>query len=139
LWTTIDKFPKGFRDCQIALRPKIFEASHTYRIMGSEQYLTIIEENGRRYYKAYLADRLDGPWKPIADTAEKPFAGWISFCGLFSATKLRVKPATQSNITFPPNTLRPCSEGVWGKSASTYLNSSGRSEPANHWPVSPAN
>lgn len=79
MWTTIDKFPKGFRDCQIALRPKIFEASHTYRIKGSEQYLTIIEENGRRYYKAYLADRLDGPWKPIADTAEKPFAGWM-FC-----------------------------------------------------------
>ena len=38
--------------------------------------LTIIEENGRRYYKAYLADRLDGEWTPVADTAEKPFAGW---------------------------------------------------------------
>jgi len=38
--------------------------------------LTIIEENGRRYYKAYLADRLDGKWTPLADTAEKPFAGW---------------------------------------------------------------
>ncbi len=31
----------------------------------------------------------------------------MSFCGLISATKLRVKPATQSNITFPrtPYTL----------------------------------
>lgn len=75
LWTTLDEFPKGFRDCQIALQANIFEASHTYRIKGSAQYLTIIEENGRRYYKAYLADRLDGPWKPIADTADQAFAG----------------------------------------------------------------
>lgn len=26
-------------------------------------------------YKAYLADRLDGPWRPIADTRASPFAG----------------------------------------------------------------
>ena len=78
LWTTLDEFPKGFRDCQIALQAKIFEASHTYRIKGSDKYLTIIEENGRRYYKAYLADRLDGSWQPIADTAGKPFAGWTN-------------------------------------------------------------
>ncbi len=60
----------------MALDAAIFEASHTYRIKGTDRYLTIIEENGRRYFKAYVADRLDGPWHPIADTAEKPFAGW---------------------------------------------------------------
>lgn len=76
LWTTLDEFPREFRDCQLALKARIFEASHTYRIKGSNKYLTIIEENGRRYFKAYLADRLDGPWTPLADTAEKPFAGW---------------------------------------------------------------
>jgi hypothetical protein len=59
----------------------------------------------------------------------------VSFCGLISATKLRVKPATQSNITFSPDALRPCCEGVWGKRKSTYFKMSGRSEPANHWPV----
>tara|TARA_R110002072_G_scaffold233795_2_gene391422 strand:+ start:17955 stop:18113 length:159 start_codon:yes stop_codon:yes gene_type:complete len=48
--------PKGFRDCQIALRPKTFKASNAYRIKSSEQYLTIIEENGHRYCKVYLAD-----------------------------------------------------------------------------------
>ena len=76
LWTTLEEFPKGFRDCKLALKAKIFEASHTYRLKGLNQYLTIIEENGRRYYKAYVADRLDGEWKPVADTAERPFAGW---------------------------------------------------------------
>ena len=76
LWTRLEDFPHGFGDCQLALQAKIFEASHTYRLKGQQKYLTIIEENGRRYYKAYLADRLDGPWQPIADTAEQPFAGW---------------------------------------------------------------
>jgi hypothetical protein len=76
MWTPIGEFPGGFAHCEVALSAKIFEASHTYRVKGTDQYLTIIEENGRRYYKAYVADRLDGPWRPIADTAEQPFAGW---------------------------------------------------------------
>ncbi len=78
LRTSLDQFPHALGDCQLALQAKVFEASHTYRIKGSKQYLTIIEENGRRYYKAYLADSLDGPWRPLADTAEHPFAGWTN-------------------------------------------------------------
>ena len=78
LWTTLEDFPTGFRDCRLALQAKIFEASHTYRLKGLNQYVTLIEENGRRYYKAYIADRLDGEWKPVADTAERPFAGWMN-------------------------------------------------------------
>lgn len=76
LWTTLEQFPRGFGHCELALEARFFEASHTYRIKGRDQYLTIIEENGRRYYKAYIADRLDGKWRPLADTAERPFAGW---------------------------------------------------------------
>jgi hypothetical protein len=76
LWTNLEDFPQGFDHCEIALTAKIFEASHTYRLKGLNKYLTIIEENGRRYYKAYVADRLDGKWTPVADSAERPFAGW---------------------------------------------------------------
>ncbi len=76
LSTSLQDFPHGFGDCQVALDAEIFEASHTYRLKGRSQYLTIVEQDGRRYYKAYVADRLDGPWTPLADTAEKPFAGW---------------------------------------------------------------
>jgi len=76
LWTKLEDFPEGFGHCELALQAKIFEASHTYRLKGMDEYLTIIEENGKRYYKAYLADRLDGEWTPLADTAEHPFAGW---------------------------------------------------------------
>lgn len=76
LWTRLEDFPGGFDHCELALEAKIFEASHTYKVKGMDKYLTVIEENGRRYYKAYLADRLDGEWTPVADTAERPFAGW---------------------------------------------------------------
>ncbi|MCA8987593.1 MAG: hypothetical protein KDA78_08135 [Planctomycetaceae bacterium] len=75
MWTPVDQFPRGFDHCELAMEGPFFEASHTYRIKGSDQYLTLIEENGRRYYKAYLADRLDGAWKPLASTEQLPFAG----------------------------------------------------------------
>jgi hypothetical protein len=85
LWTRLADFPHGFGHCELALRAAIFEASHTYKLKGREganegqnRYLTIIEENGQRYYKAYVADRLDGEWKPVADTWERPFAGAVN-------------------------------------------------------------
>jgi hypothetical protein len=78
LWTRLEDFPRGFGQCELALQADIFEASHTYRLKGRRQYLTIVEANpgGRRFYKAYVADRLDGPWRPVGDSAEKPFASW---------------------------------------------------------------
>ncbi|MCA9174193.1 MAG: sulfatase-like hydrolase/transferase [Planctomycetales bacterium] len=74
LWTPLSDFPNGLGHCELALRDKIFEASHTYKLKGRDQYLTVIEENGQRYYKAYVASRLDGPWSPLADTFERSFA-----------------------------------------------------------------
>ena len=76
LWTNLEDFPGRFDHWELALEAKIFEASHTYRIKGTNNFLTIVEENGRRYYKAYWSDRLDGHWRPLADSAESPFAGW---------------------------------------------------------------
>ena len=72
--TSIKAFPNGFKDCQVALQAKIFEASHTYRIKGEEKFITLIEANGQRYFKAYISDSLDGKWSPLADSFEKPFA-----------------------------------------------------------------
>lgn len=78
--TTYADFPRGFGKPVVAMRGTrntVFEASSTYRIKGSSKYLTIVEALGVRYYRAYVADRLDGEWYPIAgfDTMEKPFAG----------------------------------------------------------------
>ena len=40
------------------------------------KYLTVVEQDGRRYYKAFIADRLDGAWTPIADSPDNAFASW---------------------------------------------------------------
>lgn len=76
--TSLENFPSGFHDCQLALKGPIFEASHTYRIANQGKYLTIIEQKGRRHLKAYLADRLDGKWTALAATEERPFAGFAN-------------------------------------------------------------
>jgi hypothetical protein len=74
--TALADFPFGWSAEELALKADIFEASHTYKLMGRREYLTVIEAqgNGRRYYKAYLADHLEGPWRGLADTIQKPFA-----------------------------------------------------------------
>jgi len=78
--TTYAEFPRGFSKPVVAMRGTrntVFEGSMTYRIKGTDKYLTIVEALGVRYYRAYVADRLDGEWYPIEgfDTMEQPFAG----------------------------------------------------------------
>lgn len=75
--TPLDQFPKGWSEPKLCLQGDIFEASHTYKLKGCNQYLTLVEAehgHGFRYYKAYLADRLDGEWRPLAATKDKAFA-----------------------------------------------------------------
>jgi hypothetical protein len=75
--TKLADFPLAWSEPKLVLEGDIFEASHTYALSGMHKYLTIVEAQGdrRRYYKAYLADRLDGKWQPLADRRDKPFAG----------------------------------------------------------------
>lgn len=73
--TAINSFPnKGWTDPKVVLRADIFEASHTYRLKGRDQYFTIVEAQAdrRRYFKGYVADTLDGQWRPLAGSREKP-------------------------------------------------------------------
>ncbi len=123
MWTKLEDFPRGFAHCEIALQAAIFEASHTYKLKGTGQYLTIVEENGRRYYKAYLGDRLDGPWTPLADTAEKPFAGWTNirpasgvepWTDNVSHGEL-IRDGTDQTMTVDPCALRFVFQGVLDK------------------------
>ncbi|NLF73289.1 MAG: glycoside hydrolase [Candidatus Anammoximicrobium sp.] len=130
LWTKLEDFPRGFAHCELALQAEIFEASHTYRLQGLDKYLTIVEENGRRYYKAYLADRLDGPWTPVADTAERPFAGWRNvrpaagvapWTDNISHGEL-IRDGYDQALTVDPGDLRFVFQGMWDKdkSGKTY-------------------
>lgn len=80
--TRIEDFPKGMSDPEVVIegpRNDVFEGSMTYRIKGTDTYLTLVEAigPGSRYYRAWTSNRLDGDWTPIPDAAtfQKPFAG----------------------------------------------------------------
>jgi hypothetical protein len=77
-WAPLHEFPKKMGNVEVALQGPFYEASHTYRLKGTGKFLTIVEEDGRRYYKAYVADALDATWTPLAESAERPFAGWAN-------------------------------------------------------------
>ncbi len=79
--TSLEKFPHGWSQPVIALQADVFEASHTYYLKGQNKYLTLIEAqhgHGWRYYKAYLADRLNGQWIPLAAENDKSFASMLN-------------------------------------------------------------
>ncbi len=121
LWTRLEDFPRGFGHCELALEAKVFEASHTYRLKGLNRYLTVIEENGRRFYKAYLAERLDGEWTPIADTADRPFAGWKNIRPAVGVAPWTdnvshgelVRDGSDETMTLDPENLRFVFQGMW--------------------------
>jgi hypothetical protein len=79
--TSYAEFPKGMSAPVIAMRGTrntVFEAGFTYKIKGVDKYLTCVEALGAgRYYRAYVADKLDGEWYPVDgfDTVDHPFAG----------------------------------------------------------------
>jgi hypothetical protein len=81
-------FPKGWGKPEVVIQGDIFEASATYKLKGTGKFLTLVKAHrsgppgtGWRYYKAYLGERLEGPWAGVADTWDKPFAepGNIAF------------------------------------------------------------
>lgn len=82
--TRLSDFPNGFTEPTLVMSKTsgdLFEASHTYRLAGMNQYLTIIEAFGlwgRRYYTSYIADRLDGAWTPLGTSYNSPFASYAN-------------------------------------------------------------
>lgn len=77
--TPIDRFPQGFSTPVVVMKEKredLFEASNTYKVAGTNQYLTLVEAMapGGRYFRAWTADRLEGPWKPMQSSPMNVFA-----------------------------------------------------------------
>jgi endo-1,4-beta-xylanase len=82
--TPVAKFPYGFGAPIVVLEDaeagRIFEASNVYKINGTNKYLALIEafdksSSGRRYFRSWIADSLEGPWTPVHQFGTSPFAG----------------------------------------------------------------
>jgi hypothetical protein len=119
--TRLDAFPHGWGQPAPVLQDDIYEASHTYRLKGVEKYLTIVEaqgEKGRRYFRSYLADRLDGDWRPLAASRRQAFAfpDNVTFAGerwtdSFSHGEL-LRESNDETLTVDPSRLRFLIQGV---------------------------
>lgn len=120
MWTKLENFPHGFDHFELALDAKIFEASHTYKIKGADKYLTIIEQSGRRFYKAFVADSLDGEWTPVADSPDRPFAGWKNIKPAKDVTRWTdnvshgelIRDGIDQTLTVDPNNLQFVFQGM---------------------------
>jgi Glycosyl hydrolase family 62 len=78
--TSLARFPHGFSEPVVVMKEKtddLFEASNTYKITGTNKYLTLIEamSPSGRYFRAWTADRLDGNWTAMAGAPMNRFAG----------------------------------------------------------------
>jgi len=118
--TKLTDFPGGWSQPTVVLRGDIFEASHTYYLKGLDKFLTVVEAqaDGRRYYKAYLAETLDGQWMPLAATKDKPFAGpanttdtGVHWTDSFSHGEL-IRDGFDQTLAVDPNNLRFLFQGV---------------------------
>jgi len=75
------QFPQGMSQPVVALQERnkndLFEGSNVYRIAGTGQYLLLVEAMGPggRYFRSWTSASLTGPWTPLADTPDRPFAG----------------------------------------------------------------
>ncbi|HWP40141.1 MAG TPA: non-reducing end alpha-L-arabinofuranosidase family hydrolase [Tepidisphaeraceae bacterium] len=79
--TALADFPNGFDEPVVVMHEpvarELFEGGATYRIKGTNLCLTLIEAANpqwKRYYKAFIADRLDGSWRPLAAEWGNSFA-----------------------------------------------------------------
>jgi hypothetical protein len=124
LWrteTAIEDFPLNWKAPVVALEHEFWEGSHTYHLKGMDRYLTIIEAKatgGRRYYKAYVADRLDGRWRSLASNERKPFAAKSNvhfkpsdWADSISHGEL-LRSGYDEQLTIDPNNLQMLFQGV---------------------------
>jgi hypothetical protein len=119
--TALADFPFGWSEAHLAIRGDIFEASHTYSLEGSGKYLTVVEAQGGhgwRYFKAYVADALDGEWTPIAATRDKTFASMANteqagerWTDCISHGEL-IRSGVDQRLTVDPAKLRFVFQGV---------------------------
>ena len=115
--TQLGDFPGGWSEPKVVLKSDIFEASHTYRIKGTDRFMTLVEarNQGRRYFKAFSADRLDGDWRRLGDV---PFVSPqnVRFLGphwtdSFSHGEF-LRTGYDENLEIDPRNLRILFQGV---------------------------
>ena len=116
--TSVANFPNGFADPVIAMHDSnhhwLFEGSNVYKIAGRNQYLLMVEAITAegRIFRSWTSQSITGPWTPLADTKENPFAARrnVTFNGTtwthdFSHGEL-IRSGIDQTLTISPCNLR---------------------------------
>ena len=77
--TAIGQFPNGFHNTVAVMSEKtedLFEASNTYRVAGTDTYITLVEAISPkgRYFRIWKSDGLGGKWEPFSSAPMNTFA-----------------------------------------------------------------
>ena len=131
--TTVRDFPNGFAKTVIVLsdpnRFNVFEASNVYRIKGTNTYLLLVEAigtDGRRYFRSWTAEGIDGDWAPLASTEANPFAraGNVTFPdGAWSQDISHgemIRAGVDQTLTIDPCHLRYLYQGMAPSASGDY-------------------
>ena len=78
--TSVGNFPNGWGSLSVVMTyptSVLFEGSSHYKILGENNYLTVIEAMGSngRWFAAWTATNLAGPWTEFKVNQSSPFAG----------------------------------------------------------------
>lgn len=82
--TAIGNFPAGFDTPVVVMEDseagRLYEACNVYKVQGQNQYLALIEafdntSKWKRYFRSWTAKSLEGPWTPLHEDGNAPFAG----------------------------------------------------------------
>jgi endo-1,4-beta-xylanase len=131
--TTVANFPNGFSDPVIILtdsrRFNLWEAGNVYKLRGQQKYLQLVEAiggDGKRYFRSWTADRLDGSWTPLAATEANPFAraNNVTFDGTAWTRDIShgemVRDGYDQTLQIDPCRLRYVYQGVDPNSTASY-------------------
>jgi hypothetical protein len=123
--TTLANFPNGFTNTRIEMqdanRNNVFEASNIYKVKGSNTYLLLVEaigSDGRRYFRSWTADGLNGGWRTLAATESNPFAraNNVTFTGTPWTQDIShgemVREGTDQTLTIDPCRMRYLYQGL---------------------------
>ncbi|THV42178.1 glycoside hydrolase [Glycomyces buryatensis] len=78
--TTVGEFPNGMSEPVIAMEEAdkyaLWEAANVYKLQGTDEYLLLVEAFGTvgRYFRSWTSTDIAGPYTPLADSHENPFA-----------------------------------------------------------------
>ncbi|THV36494.1 non-reducing end alpha-L-arabinofuranosidase family hydrolase [Glycomyces buryatensis] len=87
--TSVANFPNGFSAPVIAMHDPnhhwLFEGANVYKLDGTGEYLLMVEAIAQegRMFRSWTSQSITGPWTPLADTKENPFARYsnVTFDG----------------------------------------------------------